>query len=179
MPSHRSNRHPLYRPDLEHDACGVGLLADVAGQARRDVVTTGLSALVRLTHRGAPAELDTIDGCGVMTAIPWRVIDRQIAPARRDSRLTRALGAFFMPTGAFDEAAPIVERELVRAGGSRVAWRRVPVEPDALAPSIRRTAPRSTMRSSPSTRRTPASRGRSIARASPSTARSPTPASAP
>ncbi len=115
MPSRRPNRYPLYRPELEHDACGVGLLADVGGQARRDVVTSGLTALVRLTHRGAPADLNTIDGCGLMTAIPWTVLDRQLPPSPRDLRTTRALGVFFVPAGAFEAAAPIVERELTRA----------------------------------------------------------------
>ena len=156
MPPDRPNRHPLYRPELEHDACGVGLVADVAGQARRDVVTAGLSALVRLTHRGAPAELDTIDGCGVMTAIPWRVLDRQLPPAFREGRLTRALGAFFMPAGAFEEAAPIVERELrprrrvaprVAAGAGRAGRAGAAARPDGArnpprAPRLRRAGRR-------------------------------------
>src|SRR5205823_12652527 len=56
---------PLYEPTLEHDGCGVGFIADLKGRPRRDVVVHALAALRRLTHRGAPASLGAVDGCGV------------------------------------------------------------------------------------------------------------------
>ena len=55
----------------DHDACGVGFIAHTRGRAGRDIVAHGLSALRRLTHRGAEASLGAVDGCGVLTAIPW------------------------------------------------------------------------------------------------------------
>src|SRR5262249_19174767 len=68
-------------PDVPgHDACGVGFVPAVRGGWRRDVVACGLSALERLTHRGAPAALGAVDGCGVLTAIPWDILPAGCAP---------------------------------------------------------------------------------------------------
>ena len=43
----------LYDPAFEHDACGVGLVANVKGRRSHSIVTQGLEALVNLGHRGA------------------------------------------------------------------------------------------------------------------------------
>ena len=43
----------LYDPAFEHDACGVAFVADMHGRRSHDVVANGLSALVRMDHRGA------------------------------------------------------------------------------------------------------------------------------
>ncbi len=45
----------LYDPAYEHDACGVAFVADLHGRRSHDVVAKGLSALIRLDHRGARA----------------------------------------------------------------------------------------------------------------------------
>jgi glutamate synthase domain-containing protein 2/glutamate synthase domain-containing protein 1/glutamate synthase domain-containing protein 3 len=133
--------YPLYAPELEHDACGVGFLADVAGRPRRDIVTRGLTALERLTHRGAPRALATIDGCGVMTAIPWTLIAREIASRDIDGFAIRGLGMFFMPGGESRRGRVLVEAELRRHGAVRITWRRVPVDEAVLADSVSATAP--------------------------------------
>src|SRR6186713_2649895 len=61
----------LYDPANEHDACGVGFVADVHGRRSREIVRKGLDALCRMDHRGARgAEPNTGDGAGVMIQIP-------------------------------------------------------------------------------------------------------------
>src|SRR5277367_7010467 len=55
----------LYDPAYEHDACGVGMVADLHGRADHDIVDRGLTVLERLAHRGASgAEASTGDGAG-------------------------------------------------------------------------------------------------------------------
>ena len=50
----------LYDPAYEHDACGVGMVADLHGRPDHDIVDRGLTVLERLAHRGASgAEVDT------------------------------------------------------------------------------------------------------------------------
>jgi len=39
------------------DACGVGFISDTRRQPSHDMIRLGLSALQRLTHRGAPAAI--------------------------------------------------------------------------------------------------------------------------
>ena len=50
---HQNRQAGLYRREYEHDACGVGLVADMAGRASHDIVADGLTVLKRLMHRGA------------------------------------------------------------------------------------------------------------------------------
>ena len=76
---------------MQHDACGVGFVARTAGGAHHDIVHHGLTALVRLAHRGAPASLGAVVGGGVLTAIPWPLITASLE-GRLPAGRTRALG---------------------------------------------------------------------------------------
>src|SRR3546814_2620138 len=49
----RIAREGMYRPDMESDACGVGLVAAVDGKSSRRVVTAAIAALKAVWHRGA------------------------------------------------------------------------------------------------------------------------------
>src|SRR5262245_18956508 len=61
----------LYDPAYEHDACGVGFVADMEGRRTHGIIRKGLDALCRMDHRGARgAEPNTGDGAGVMIQIP-------------------------------------------------------------------------------------------------------------
>ena len=61
----------LYHFSNEHDACGVGLVANLSGAATHDIVASGLTILRRLLHRGA-AGGDALsgDGAGLLCVIP-------------------------------------------------------------------------------------------------------------
>jgi len=61
----------LYDPANEHDACGVGMVADLQGRKSHDIVEKALTVLRNLDHRGAKgAEPDDGDGAGILTQIP-------------------------------------------------------------------------------------------------------------
>ena len=67
----------LYDPAYEHDACGVGMVADLHGRPDHDIVDRGLTVLERLAHRGASgAEVETGDGAGILVQIPHRFLQR-------------------------------------------------------------------------------------------------------
>ena len=46
-------RQGLYDPRNEHDACGVGFVANIKGRKSHEVVAAGLEILINLDHRGA------------------------------------------------------------------------------------------------------------------------------
>lgn len=72
----------LYRPQFEHDACGIGMLADVKGRPSHKLVTDAVDVLGRLTHRGgAGSEPDTGDGAGILIQLPHRFFARVMAQA--------------------------------------------------------------------------------------------------
>ena len=61
----------LYRREYEHDACGVGMVANLSGEASHEIVTNGLTILKRLMHRGATGnDPETGDGAGLLLKIP-------------------------------------------------------------------------------------------------------------
>ena len=61
----------LYRREYEHDACGVGMVANLSGEASHEIVTNGLTVLKRLMHRGATGnDPETGDGAGLLLKIP-------------------------------------------------------------------------------------------------------------
>src|SRR4029078_4335657 len=57
---------PLYDARYEHDACGVGFVADAGGRSRDRVLPLALAGLAALGHRGAfGADGESSDGAGV------------------------------------------------------------------------------------------------------------------
>ena len=61
----------VYSKSMEHDACGVGLIASTEGKKSRKVVEYGINALKAVFHRGAvDADGKTGDGAGIHIEIP-------------------------------------------------------------------------------------------------------------
>ena len=61
----------VYSESMEHDACGVGLIASTEGKKLRSIVDYGIQALKAVWHRGAvDADGKTGDGAGIHLEIP-------------------------------------------------------------------------------------------------------------
>ncbi|HEX8346974.1 MAG TPA: glutamate synthase large subunit [Actinoplanes sp.] len=127
----------LYDPAQERDACGVAFVADLGGRRSHDVVAKGLSALIRLDHRGARgAEYNTGDGAGIMIQVPdayfRSVVDFPLPPAGQ-----YATGLVFLPADEADaaRAVTVFEKYALVEGGDIIGWRDVPVRPDGLGES--------------------------------------------
>ncbi len=61
----------IYNESMEHDSCGVGLVASTEGLKSRKVVEQGIEALKAVWHRGAiDADGKTGDGAGIHIEIP-------------------------------------------------------------------------------------------------------------
>ncbi len=61
----------LYRPEAEHDACGVGFVANIKGCASHKVIEDALLILHNLDHRGAVGADPLFgDGAGILIQIP-------------------------------------------------------------------------------------------------------------
>src|SRR6266581_1569540 len=59
----------LYDSRYEHDACGVGFVADLCGRPSHDVVASALTVLRNLEHRGAKGS-DPQTGAGALATAP-------------------------------------------------------------------------------------------------------------
>ena len=63
----RRRRKDFYDPKREHDACGVGFVADLKARPSHKIVEQGLQILENLTHRGAVgADPLAGDGAGIL-----------------------------------------------------------------------------------------------------------------
>ena len=90
----------LYRPEFEHDACGIGAVVDIQGRASHETVDDALKIVEKLEHRaGKDAEGKTGDGVGILTQIPHAFFARAAAeasialPGRRDAVPVRRRGS--------------------------------------------------------------------------------------
>src|SRR5262245_40003664 len=61
----------LYDPRNEHDACGVGFVANVKGMKSNEIIRQGLQILLNLDHRGAVGADPLLgDGAGILIQTP-------------------------------------------------------------------------------------------------------------
>ena len=146
----RPERHGLYDPANEHDACGVGFVAHVKGVPSHQTVEDAASMLECMDHRGAyGCEMNTGDGAGMLTGMPDRFM-RRVAKESFATDLPEAgayaVGNVFLPT---DEAMAETCRQafsqhLSAADLSLTGWREVPHDPKRanLGPTALRSMPR-------------------------------------
>ncbi|MER6830106.1 glutamate synthase large subunit [Streptosporangium sp. NPDC000563] len=133
----------LYHPSHEHDACGVAMVADVAGRRSHGIVAKALTALCNLDHRGAQgSEPDTGDGAGILTQIP-DVFFRVVADFPLPTAGSYAAGMAFLPAGerAREAAVRLIEEIAAEEGLTVLGWRDVPTTPDLPGPSARAVMP--------------------------------------
>ena len=126
----------------DHDACGVGLIADRRGRASHEWLARGIEALTRLTHRGATGDgHGSADGAGVLTAIPWRWFETGLPPAFADGADARAAGMCFLPAAAAGAARAIISEALEEEGWGQLVWREVPIDASVLSAAERASKP--------------------------------------
>ncbi|HWG00273.1 MAG TPA: glutamate synthase large subunit [Trebonia sp.] len=133
----------LYDSRFEHDACGVGFVADLAARGGHDVVTSALRVLCNMEHRGAAgADPDTGDGAGILTQLPdsfFRAVTGFALPPAGGY----AAGLAFLPADDTERALATARiAELAADEGLTVlGWRAVPVDPMACGASARAVLP--------------------------------------
>jgi glutamate synthase domain-containing protein 2/glutamate synthase domain-containing protein 1/glutamate synthase domain-containing protein 3 len=126
-------RQGLYDPANEHDACGVGMVVDIAGRKTHQIVRSAIEILENLTHRGAcGCDPETGDGAGILTQMPHELFRRVSEglgfglPSPGDY----GVAVVFLPREA--DQRDVCERQLeaiIAEEGQRVlGWRDVPVD---------------------------------------------------
>ena len=136
-------RYPLYDTLQHHDACGVGFIADRSATASHRIVRLGVDCLHNLDHRGARSADGTGDGAGVMTRIPYRMIERDLSTAGKPVPDRDRLGVVtvFLPLSAPAASRELVESCLSDHRISVLMWRIVPIDAHVLSETAKRTMP--------------------------------------
>jgi len=137
-------RQGLYDPQNEHDACGVGFVADVKGRKSHGIVKQGLEILLKLDHRGAVgADPLAGDGAGIITQLPdafFRSLDLGFdLPAEGEY----AVGQMFLPKDASARKDLESQMEALAEGEGMtvLGWRDVPVNDDGLGHTVKASEP--------------------------------------
>ena len=79
----RLTKQGLYDPRFEHDACGVGLVANIKGRRSHKIITQGMEVLINLGHRGAcGADPETGDGAGFLVQMPHEFFTKGVPTSR-------------------------------------------------------------------------------------------------
>ncbi|MDH3481441.1 MAG: glutamate synthase large subunit, partial [Gammaproteobacteria bacterium] len=137
--------HSLYDPAFDRDSCGFGLIANLDDIPSHRVVDTAISALARLTHRGAvAADGKTGDGCGLLIKSPkifLRIVGEESGLTL--SKRFAAGSVFLSQDESIAGAARTVIRDAVNELGLEVAgWRVVPIDTSACGEQALATVPR-------------------------------------
>jgi glutamate synthase (ferredoxin) len=137
---------PLYDPRFEHDACGIGFVADLSGRATFRILDDSLRCLERLAHRGAiDADGKSGDGAGILCSIPNTLMNRELE--RMGKRAVApgelAVGMLFLPREprANMRIRNMIAEELQLRGLEVLAWRTVVHDPNVLGQKAIDTLP--------------------------------------
>ncbi|GAB5471194.1 MAG: glutamate synthase large subunit [Rhodospirillales bacterium] len=123
----------LYDPREEHDACGVGMVASLDKEPRREVVVAAIQSLKAVWHRGAvDADGKTGDGAGLHVQIPQDFFREHVEGTGHPAgEADIGVGMVFLPRTDFaaqERCRTIVEREIINGGFGIFGWRQVPID---------------------------------------------------
>ena len=136
----------LYRPEFEHDACGIGAVVDIHGRPSHRTVDDALKIVEKLEHRaGKDAEGETGDGVGILVQLSHRFFAKAAKeagfalPGARDY----GVGMFFFPQDTLkrSQAKKMFEVIVAKEGMAFLGWRAVPVCPEILGRKARDKMP--------------------------------------
>jgi glutamate synthase (NADPH) large chain len=136
----------LYDPRNEHDACGVGFVANIKGRKSHDLIRQGLRILVNLDHRGAVGADPLVgDGAGCLIQMPDRLLQDW---ARGEGKNLPRPGRYgvamcFLPRDepSCDFAVSHIEQVVAKEGQIMVGWRDVPTDLTGLGERVIETMP--------------------------------------
>ncbi len=136
-----------YNSDMEHDACGVGLIASTNGKKSRKIVEYGIEALKAIWHRGAvDADGKSGDGAGIQIEIAPDFYKEKILATGHtpDDKKRICVGMVFLPRKDYAEqekCREIIESALLEEDFYIYGWRQVPINPGVLGKTADQSRP--------------------------------------
>ena len=136
----------LYSAEQEHDACGVGMVANIKGDKTHAIIVESLEVLNNLGHRGASgSDPDTGDGAGILVQMPdafFRKVTAEIGitlPLEGEY----GVGMVFLPQDPAPLAACVahIEKVVADEGLTLLGWRDVPIDLGAIGRDARAVCP--------------------------------------
>jgi glutamate synthase (NADPH/NADH) large chain len=130
----------LYNSKFEHDACGIGFVANIKSNKSHQIISDALTILENMEHRGAcGCENNTGDGAGILIQTPHEFFfDECIKHGIHLPPYTKyGVGVLFFPKDIRlrEECRDIFNRTAETLGLEIMGYRRVPVNTDGIGPT--------------------------------------------
>lgn len=143
----RPEQQGLYNPKNEHDACGVGFVANIHGTKSHTIVAQGLQILTNLTHRGATGYDPKLgDGAGILIQMPDGLIRDEAKKLSIDLPVSGqyACGLIFLPQSNTyrTQCEKIITDIIKEEGQTFLAWRDVPTNNSNIAEAAKAVEPK-------------------------------------
>lgn len=141
-----NNTYPLYDPSLDHDSCGIGMIADLTGTKSFQTISDALHVLERMEHRGATgSDPDTGDGAGILIQIPDQFLRSQFGD-NLPPLGEYGLGHWMVTKDQDLQTFRTVAQETAsRVGLSTIGWRAVPVHNNSIGVTAKNSEPQFVM----------------------------------
>jgi glutamate synthase (NADPH/NADH) large chain len=132
MTNNDNQTQGLYDPSMEHDACGVGFIANIKGKKSHKIVSDALTILENMEHRGAcGCDPDSGDGAGILIQIPHEFFKQEAL--KLNIHLEKAgsygVGMLFLPKKATikEDCRRAVAKAADKLGLKILGYRKVPI----------------------------------------------------
>jgi glutamate synthase (NADPH/NADH) large chain len=127
----------------EKDSCGVGFIASRGLPPTHGMTLKILECLSNLDHRGAKFADGTGDGAGVLTEIPYELLNAELKERNITLGKGKKLGlisCFFDPK-ELNESKDLIQKKLVDFKIDLLYWRKVPTDKEILGTLAKQSKP--------------------------------------
>ncbi len=140
------NSEGMYLPEMEHDSCGIGFVANMHGHKSHQIITDALHMLMNMEHRGGRgAEPETGDGAGVLIQIPHRFFQKYATESgfQLPNAGEYGVGMVFFPTneGQIIACKNIIKETAAQLSLEVLHYRRVPTNNFLIGTTARKHEP--------------------------------------
>ena len=136
----------LYDPKFEHDACGIGMICSIKGNATHEMITKAVKILENLAHRGGVgSDPDSGDGAGILIQIPHEFMLKVCAAEGFElpGKGEYGVGMLFVSPDEQKRRESLAKlSEIISGEGLElIGIRKVPVYPDCIGNAAREAMP--------------------------------------
>lgn len=127
MKTERPQKQGLYRPEFEHENCGIGFVAHLKGEKSHSIISKGLEILCNMTHRGAEgSDSKTGDGAGVLIQVPYSFYQELGYSLPPEGQFGTGLVFFPQNRSDAEKCKDIMVKVINEEGLNLIAFREVP-----------------------------------------------------
>lgn len=133
----------MYLSDYEHDACGIGFIANTKRDRSHKLISDAILMLENMEHRGGcGAEPETGDGAGIMTEIPFDLFKSELEKQNIESPKGFGVGMLFLPKPSWEECL-LRFKAITKEMDLEIFYeRQVPVDNRFTGPTARENEPK-------------------------------------